>query len=156
MLQSLQLETGTDELSSSGLAIAVSFSALCVPLPSDKVTKSPISCWRENGALPSSSSCLFSLSSSSLCWLLESNFGRKGTKGGRGTEAGREGGEIKGGKLAGSPTKKRRQEDGRTAKMLTKSESDRAGKRHRLRQVWRRICQGSKKHLALWSFDPWS
>ena len=52
----------------------------------------------------------------------------KGQKEGeRGTEAGREGGEIKGGKLAGSPTKTRRQEDGRTAKMLTKSESDRAG-----------------------------
>ena len=78
----------------------------------------------------------------------------KGQKEGeRGTEAGRGGGEIKGGKLAGSPTKTRRQEDGRTAKMLTKSESDRAGD-VTVRLVWRRIYQGSKKHLASWAFNP--
>ena len=145
----MQLETGKDELSSSG-GLAVSFSVVCVPLPSDKVTKSPISCWRENGALPSSPSCLFSLSSSSsLCWL-ESNFGRKGTKGGRERperHRGREGGRGNKGRKVGRITHEDEKAEGRTAKMLTKSESDRAGKvSHRL--VWRRIYQGSKKHLA--------
>ena len=75
----------------------------------------------------------------------------KGQKEGEAGEAGR----GNKGRKVGRITHEDEKAEGRTAKMLTKSESDRAGKvSHRL--VWRRIYQGSKKHLALWSFDPWS